>query len=489
LILGVDLGTSSLKVVAIDADGSLAAWHEASYATASPQRGWAETHPDAWWNAALEAVRAVPAHVRSQVRAIGLSGQMHSLVLCSDVGVPVRPAILWSDSRSKTALAAYRTLDEAQLNRLANPIVAGMTGPTMAWLAEHEPAALARARWALQPKDWLRLRLTGEAATDPSDASATLLYDIIEDRWAMEVVQHLGLPASLLPPIRPSAAVGGTLLARPAEALGLQRGLPVVTGAADTPAAAYGSGLVSPGSAQLNMGTGAQIVVIGDPQRRAVNPTTHWFRSALPSQRYTMAAMQNAGLALQWVRSVLDMSWEELYGRFDPEALPRDLVFLPYLSGERTPLLDPDARAAWVGLGRHHGRQDMAAAALAGVALAVRDGFEALRSMDLHVERMRFTGGGSSDPVFSQFVCDVLGVPLDLTDAPHASALGAALLAAEGPSGPQADAGPGSKRAPVRRVLTPRSRTKAARELMARYAEVREELYPGADGVASREDA
>ena len=445
MILAIDLGTGSVKTVVVGDDGATAAFAEAVYGVDAPEVGWSETDPEAWWQALVNAIRFLPGAVRREITAIGLSGQMHSVVLCADDGAPVRPAILWSDARSEGVLPAYLQLSAERRRRLANPIVAGMTGPSLLWLARHEPASLERARWALQPKDWLRLRMTGVAATDPSDASATLLYDLDADAWAEDVVRALGLPPELLPPVRPSEAKGGKLGPAAAADLGLEPGIPVAIGAGDTPAAALGSDLVREGEAQLSLGTGAQIVVVGAGGPPDAEPVVHRFRSALPSQRYTMAAMQNAGLALSWVRAALGMSWEELYAGFDPDALRPDLVFLPYLSGERTPLMDASARGAWVGLGLHHTRQDLAAAALAGVALAVRDGYQAIRDAGLDIESLRLTGGGSRDPRFRQFLCDLLGVPFELAGTPRASAVGAARLAArmlgwELPAGVSVDA-------------------------------------------------
>lgn len=429
MILGIDLGTGSLKAVAVTDDGTIAAAGEADYDVQSPELGWSETDPEAWWQALVTAVRALPGDVRRQIAAIGLSGQMHSLVLSTSAGEPVRPAILWSDTRSKSVVADYRSLAAAQRKRLANPIVAGMTGPSLLWLARHEPEAVESARWALQPKDWIRLRMTGVAATDPSDASATLLYDIPADAWAEDVLHSLGLPPGILPPIRASDARAGVLLKAPADALGLTPGTPVAVGAGDTPAAALGTGLVDDGEAQLSLGTGAQIVVVGSSCTPRADPTVHCFRSALPEQHYTMAAMQNAGLALNWVRTVLDFTWEQIYASFEPERIRRDLVFLPYLSGERTPLMDSTARAAWLGMSLHHTREDLAGAALAGVAMSILDGFEAILATGTEIERLRVTGGGSRVPHYMQFLCDLLGVPFEIAETPRASALGAARLA------------------------------------------------------------
>ena len=194
MILAIDLGTGSVKTVAVDDDGATAAFAEGDYAVVAPEVGWSETDPEAWWQALVHAVRTLPEAIRRQATAIGLSGQMHSLVLCSGAGAPVRPAVLWSDTRSEFILADFESLSGAQRRRLGNPIVTGMTEPSLLWLARHEPESLARARWALQPKDWLRLRMTGVAATDPSDASATLLYDLEGDRRRRTSCARWGCP-------------------------------------------------------------------------------------------------------------------------------------------------------------------------------------------------------------------------------------------------------------------------------------------------------
>lgn len=480
MILGIDLGTGSLKVAVVDSGGRVVASTEVEYAVRSPRVGWSEMDPETWWSALVTAVRRLPDELRRRVDAVGLSGQMHSLVLCTASAIPVRAAILWSDTRSETVLPAFRSLAPGQRRRLANPVVVGMTGPSLLWLVRNEPDAVAKARWAMQPKDWLRLRMTGVPATDPSDASATLLYDIEADGWATDIVRDLGLPDDRLPPILPSSARGGELLERAAEELGLAPGLPVAVGAGDTPAAALGAGMVALNDGQLSLGTGAQIVVIGMGAAQAGEPVVHRFRSALPGQHYTMAAMQNAGLALTWVRSILGLTWQQLYASFDAERVQADLVFLPYLSGERTPLMDARVRAAWVGLGLHHDRDDLAAAALAGVALAVLDGYRAVRAAGLDVASLRVTGGGSREPRFMQFLCDLLGVPFELDHTPRASARGAVYLAA-GMLG--REIGPWRSPRPAQRSrMEPRALSGQATELVQAFHRERERSR----GVLSR---
>jgi xylulokinase len=342
----------------------------------------------------------------------------------------MRPAVLWADTRCSAQLERYRALGEEVQRRLGNPYVTGMAGPSLLWLRDHDPDAYGTACWALQPKDWLRLRLTGEAAAEPSDASATLLYDLAADGWAFDLVESLGLRPNLLPPLIESGDEDGTLTAEAARHLRLPAGIPVAAGAADTAAAMLGTGLLLPGSAQLTVGTGGQIVVpLEAPE---IDPTfrTHTFRAAAPNCWYAMAAMQNAGLVLEWVREVLGAGWDEVYSEaFSVPAGAEGLTFLPYLSGERTPHLDPNARGAWIGLGLHHRRAHLLRAALEGVAFSLRDGLEALLARGISLSRLRLAGGGSVRQEWRQLLADVLQRPLLAVPDPAASSRGAALLA------------------------------------------------------------
>lgn len=431
--LGIDLGTSSVKVLTCDAAGVPRAEASAAYPVLTPQPGQAESRPADWWSAVSRAVRQLPEGERQLVAAIGLSGQMHGFVPVDAAGNSLRNAILWSDTRAAAQLEHYRALPPALLRRLGNPVVTGMAGPGLLWLHEHEPALLARARFVLPPKDWLRLQLCGEAASEHSDASATLLYDVTRGSWSGELCAALNLDEALLPPLLEPREEAGRLLAAAADGLGLPAGIPVRAGAADVAAAAFGSGLTRGGDAQLTLGTGAQIVAITGQAEPEAAPVVHLFRAVAEGSWYRMAAMQNAGLALDWVRRTLGFSWEELYGSLDPAALQPDLLFFPYLTGERTPLLDPAARASWQGLHLGHTRRDMAAAALAGVALSVLAGFRALQRAGVNPPVLRVAGGGSADGTFVQLLCDLLEVPLAVSDVRSASALGAALLARGGP--------------------------------------------------------
>ena len=431
--LGLDLGTSSAKAVVTDTGGRVLAQASAGYAVTSAMAGYAESEPAHWWTAvaacAREAVRTAAGADGGRPVAIGLSGQMHGLVLASAGGGALRPALLWADSRATGTLRRYRRLGPAALARLANPLAPGMAGPLLAWVAEHEPDTYARARWALQPKDWLRACLTGEIHAEPSDASATLLYDVIGDRWDAEVVSGLGLDAGLLAPLLPSAAAqAGQLTAEAGAELGLPAGIPVAAGAGDTAAAAVGSG-IGPGDIQLTVGTGAQVIrPLTAPEARA-DAGVNLYRSAAPEGWYHMGATISAGLSLNWVRQVMNASWDELYASADQPGRANDPIFVPHLSGERTPYSDPALRGSWTALSLADDRTSLLRCALEGTAFAIRDALDALLS-EYRPDRLRLAGGGTLAAGWRQLLADVLRLPLYAVDVPAASGRGAALLGA-----------------------------------------------------------
>ncbi|KVN88531.1 xylulokinase [Burkholderia ubonensis] len=427
-LLGIDLGTGSVKLVTLDPDGVERAVASEPYALSSPQPGWAEIAPQAWWEALVRAAARLPADERAQVAAIGFSGQMHGVVLIDAAGRAVRPALLWPDTRAARLAAAADWPDAP------NPVAPGMAGPLLRWAAASEPAALRAARWAVQPKDWLRIALGGDVAADPSDACATALATP-DGAWDAARLDALGLPRALFAPVRASTAPCGGLAAQAAAALGLPAGVPLATGAADTACAALGSGLVADGDALLTTGSGGQIVVLAD-RLPAARRGLHRYRAAAGGGYYTMAAMQNVGLALEAVRGWLGYaSWPAAYD--DAFALPASerLSFLPYLSGERSPWMNPDARGGWLGLGLGDTRGAMMRAAFEGVAFALRAGLDAIRAEGAEgaerraVASLRLAGGGSVDPRWRQLLADALGASLDAVDCPNAATRGAALLA------------------------------------------------------------
>ncbi|KVW72608.1 FGGY family carbohydrate kinase [Burkholderia ubonensis] len=430
-LLGIDLGTGSVKLVTLDPDGVERAVASERYALSSPQPGWAEIAPQAWWDALVRAAARLPADERAQVAAIGFSGQMHGVVLIDAAGRAVRPALLWPDTRAARLAAAADWPDAP------NPVAPGMAGPLLRWVAASEPAALRAARWAVQPKDWLRIALGGDVAADPSDACATALATP-DGAWDAARLDALGLPRALFAPVRASTAPCGGLAAQAAAALGLPAGVPLATGAADTACAALGSGLVADGDALLTTGSGGQIVVLAD-RLPAARRGLHRYRAAAGGGYYTMAAMQNVGLALEAVRGWLGYaSWPAAYDDAFAQPASERLSFLPYLSGERSPWMNPDARGGWLGLGLGDTRGAMMRAAFEGVAFALRAGLDAIRAEGAEgaegaerraVASLRLAGGGSVDPRWRQLLADALGASLDAGDCPNAATRGAALLA------------------------------------------------------------
>ncbi|HEX2053959.1 MAG TPA: FGGY family carbohydrate kinase [Actinomycetota bacterium] len=432
-VLAVDLGTGSVKAVAFSAEG-LEVLGRASVpvAVSAPRAGWAEASPEEWQRAADAAVDECLGRCgRPRIAGVGLSGQMHGVVLCREDGAPLRPAVLWADTRSREEAERLRESPAELRRRLANPLVAGMAGPSLAWLVRKEPAGVEEAAWALQPKDWLRAALTGEVATEPSDASATLLWDVPADRWCDDAFALLGIPRRLAPAVRRSADVAGRVRQR--AGCSIQPGTPVVHGGADTACALFGTATLPRGTIQISVGTGAQVVAAVESPQVDPSGTTHLFRSVMPNSWYAMGAVQNAGLAFERAWRWLGIGWEEAY-RLAEEAPPGSagLTFLPHLSGERTPYVDSTLRGGWLGLGLEHTRAHLVRAVLEGVAFAVRQAVDALREAGHPAAEARLVGGGSRHPSWQRMLADVLRLPLAVVAQPDASSQGAARLAAMG---------------------------------------------------------
>lgn len=424
VVLGLDLGTSGVKAVLVGEDGRILARADRGYPVDSPQPGWAETDPARWEAAAREAVAEVLSAVDAEVVAVGVDGQMHGTVLVDADGEPVRPAVLWPDGRAAEELAAWRTLSPERLRALANPLAPGMTGPVLAWLSRHEPETVARAARVLLPKDWLRTRLVpGALVTDPSDASATLLWDLERDAWSPDVLTAAGIRPDLLPDVVASDEVVGRLAPAEAASWGLPAGIPVVAGCADAAATLEGSRAASR-RLVITVGSGAQVVL------PAVTPafdgpiSHHTYRSA-DGGAYAMLAVMNAGIVLTRVVELLGGTWEDLYRDYDRDRpVPG---FVPFLSGERLPRSIPVGSGRWFAMGLETQRADLFAAALEGVCFTIRRGVEVMPPVDDLV--IDVAGGGTRSPVFGQLLADVLGRDLCRVDLEDATAAGAALLA------------------------------------------------------------
>lgn len=423
--LGIDLGTASLKLAIVDEDGHERASASSAYAVETPHPGWAQTSVDRWWSALVDAASRLPSSERDAVRGIGFSGQMHGVVITDAAGRALRPAMLWPDTRAHALLDAW-----PEPLRQANPVAPGMAGPLLRWLVLNEPALADKTCWALQPKDWLRTTLGGEICTDPSDACATALAEP-SGAWDDASIAALGLPRDWFAPLAPSYAAAGTLSAAAASALGLKAGIVMAVGAGDTPCAALGSGLHADGDALLTTGTGGQIVVLSRDAPASV-PGLHAYRAAT-DQWYRMAAMQNVGVALEAARGWLVFDkWPEAYEAAFAASASERVSFLPYLSGERSPWMDPSARGGWLGLGLGDTRGTMMHAAFEGVAFSLRAGLDAIRANAgagaAGIRTLRLAGGGSIDPRWRQMLADALNADLQAVDCPNAATRGAALL-------------------------------------------------------------
>ncbi len=424
-VLGIDLGTSGVKALVAGTDGAVLGRGVAGYTVRVPASGRAESTAEDWWLATRAAVRAALAEAdRVTVAALAVAGQMHGVVLVDDHGAPLRPAILWLDQRAAAEAAAYAELPCEYTAVLGNRPSPGMAGPLLCWLMTHEPCTVQAAWRALQPKDWLRLRLTGQAATDPTDASGTLLFDLARNAWADPLIEKLGVPGEKLPPVLDSAAPGGRLLPGPAADLGLRPGIPVAVGAADTAAALLAAGLGTD-EAMLNLGSGGQWVV-RECAFRPADLTTNLYR-AVDGGYYRLAPVQNVGVTLDWVRHLLGVTWEELYGTASRPRRPDAPRFDPCLSPERW---NPAAAGAWTGLTLAHEREDLMRSALDGVAGLLRRRLDDLRDAGHAPRRVIVGGGGAANPAWRALLAQALDLPLHDAPTSWLTPTGAARLAA-----------------------------------------------------------
>ncbi len=440
--LGIDVGTTAIKALVVDEHGAVVGEAESPLDVSVPRPGWAEQDPSDWWHGAVNAVRAAcdQAGVR-EVTSIGLSGQMHSSVLLDESDRVLRPAILWNDVRTTAQCRSIAdTVGTDGLRKLVgNPALEGFTAPKLLWVRDEEQDLFDRVRNVLLPKDYVRLLLTGEKVTEPSDAAGTLLFDVQRGRWSDEMIAALGLDPSILPPVQGSAGVTGQLTSSAAEALGLAQGTPVVGGGADNAAAAVGSGVVGQGTLQTSIGTSGAVVApieqpSVDPQMRI-----HSFNHAIDDTWYLMGVVLSAGAAFDWFRRTLSgpgatpPTYDELTAEADSVSPGADgLTFLPYLTGERTPHADSNARGAFVGLHTGHHRGHLVRAVMEGVVYALRDSLELMRDLGVDATEAVAVGGGARSPFWRQMQADVLGVPVVTVGPSGGAPYGAAVLAATG---------------------------------------------------------
>ncbi len=493
--LGIDVGTGGTRAVVVSERGQVVAAAGAEHAHfTSPQTGWAEQDPRDWWRATQEAVRAVLAKgvAAESIAAIGFSGQMHGAVLLDDRGQVLRPAIIWCDQRTVSQCREITTKvgPRRLIEFTASPALTGFTLPKLLWVREQEPDLWARVRRVLLPKDYVRFRLTGERAIDVADASGTLLFDVARRHWSAEMAQAMEIDERLLPPVFESPEVVGAVSAEGAKTTGLRLGTRVVAGAGDQAAGAVGLGVVKPGAVIATIGTSG--VVFAATDRPALDPQgrVHTFCHAVPGRWHVMGVTQGAGLSLRWFRDQFGAGADDgcdPYDRLCAEAAEAPagaggLLWAPYLMGERTPHLDPQARAALVGLTAGHTRAHVVRAILEGVAFSLRDTLTIFEEMKVPVESIRLGGGGARSPLWRQIQAEVYGTTVELTAEEEGAAYGAALLAGVGAGAwVSVDA---ACEAAIHIAARIQPESAAVTHMTARYQEYRK-LYPAMKGIES----
>ncbi|MEO6578411.1 MAG: xylulokinase [Candidatus Limnocylindria bacterium] len=440
-VLGIDVSTTATKAVLIDEGGHVAGIGSASYRYEVPRPRWSEQDPRLWWDGTVAAVRSVLATsgvAAGEVAAVGLAGQMHGAVLLDGSDRPLRPAILWNDQRTAAECDEIRELVGASrlIEITGNDALTGFTAPKLLWVRRHEPETWSRVAHVLLPKDYVRLRLTGDNAIDKADASGTLLLDLAARDWSPEVLSALEIDRDLLPTTWEGPDITGAITAEAAATTGLRAGTPVAAGGGDQAANAVGVGAVAPGTMSLSLGTSG--VVFGSMDRPIHEPEgrVHTFCHAVPGRWHMMSVMLSAAGSLRWFRDAVvpDMTFPDLVALADEvPAGSQGLYFLPYLTGERSPHPDPLARGAFVGLTVAHDRRHMTRAVLEGVAFGLRDGLDLMVAAGMPVpSQMRASGGGTASRLWCQIMADVLHAEIVTVGTSEGAAYGAGLLAATG---------------------------------------------------------
>ena len=444
-LIGIDVGTGGSRAVLIDTAGRIVASATVEHKPfASPQTGWAEQDPRDWWRASAVAIQKAIANSgvdAEEIKAVGLSGQMHGAVLLDQSDEVLRPAIIWCDQRS--AVQCQKLTANVGASRLieltCNPALTGFTLPKLLWVRDREPETWRRVRSVLLPKDYVRFKLTDDKATDVADASGTLLLNVAARAWSKEMLSAAEIDENVLPRVYESNEITGSVSKFAADETGLRVGTPVIAGAGDQAAGAVGLGIVRPGMISATIGTSG--VVFAATNTPALDPKgrVHTFCHAIPGRWHVMGVTQGAGLSLRWFRdqfgvTSIDLADGDPYDSLTAEAArvppgADGLLWLPYLMGERTPHLDPDARAALVGLTASHTRAHIVRAILEGVAFSLRDSFEILKELKVPCETIRLGGGGARSGLWRQIQADVYGHEVETIEAEEGAAYGVAILA------------------------------------------------------------
>lgn len=439
-VLGLDTSTTATKAILVDEVGNVVGEASSDYPYETPQPLWAEQEAGLWWAATISSIQAVLAQTGAtgqDVKAIGLTGQMHGLVLLDESDVPLRPAILWNDQRTSAECDEMRATvgRDRLIATTGNDALAGFTAPKLLWVRNHEPEIYARARHVLLPKDYVRLRLTGEHAMDRAGGAGTILFDLAQRDWSQSLLSELDLDPAWFPPTFEGPAVTGAVTPAAAAATGLAPGTPVVGGGGDQAANAVGVGAVREGVAALSLGTSGVVFVTTDTPQVEPDGRLHAFCHAVPGKWHLMGVMLSAAGSLRWFNDELapGVAVEELVASArDVPAGSDGLLFLPYLTGERTPHPDPLARGAFVGLTVRHTRAHLVRAVLEGVAFGLRDSLDLVRGTGVAVDQVRASGGGTHSALWRQIMADILQAEVVTLGTAEGAAYGAAVLAGVG---------------------------------------------------------
>jgi xylulokinase len=445
-LLGIDIGTGGTRAVLIDETGRVIGSATAEHQPISaPHRGWAEQAPNDWWAAACKAVPQCLANAKAtvdEVESVGLTGQMHGLVMLDADGKVLRPALIWCDQRTEEECREITEKIGAKrlIELTANPALTGFTLPKIWWVQKHEPEIWKRVKKIMLPKDYVRFRLTGAHAIDVADASGTLILDVVNRRWSKEMMAASNLSEGMLPKVLESQEISGKISEAGAKASGLKAGIPVVAGAGDQAAGAVGMGIVRPGAVSATIGTSGVVFAATASPEFDPKGRIHTFCHAVPKRWHVMGVTQAAGFSLRWFRDEFGAggdSSRDPYDRLMDEASHAPagsdgVLWAPYLMGERTPHLDPNARGALVGLSSTHTRAHVVRAILEGVAYSLRDTLTIFADLKLPTESIRLGGGGARGGLWRQIQADVYGMPVDIVEAEQGPAYGAALLAGVG---------------------------------------------------------
>ncbi len=441
-LLGLDIGTSGVKALLVSPEGKIISSKTESYPLATLHSGWAEQSPYDWWEATVKVIRKTISNIpidSREIKGISLSGQMHSSVFLNKKMDVIRPAILWSDTRTSEQCKEIYTkaggLDQL-IHYVSNPALEGFTAPKILWLKENEPENYEKVKYILLPKDYIRYRLTNELFTDVSDAAGTLLFDVIKKRWSTGLLKKLEIDPGLLPPVLNSFDPAGKITKNVAEQTGLKFKTPVVAGGADNACGAVGSGITEEGRVMVSIGSSGVVLAQTNNPQADQEGRIHLFNHACPNSWYMMGVMLSAGMSYEWLEKKL-FNHRLSYAKLDQlaeeiEPGSEGLIFLPYLYGERTPHNDANARGVYFGISGKHDQRHFARSVLEGVAFALRDSLELIKDKGVKIKEIRAIGGGAKSRIWQQILADILGEEINLLNIEEGPAFGAALIAGVG---------------------------------------------------------